>query len=156
MSQSLLEALSPILQHIASVDISAPSTAEELNATLPIESELLRTIKSLVVHGINNGELTPRGEEGMRYGRLSKAVEASLGFSIDAVHMTGPGPGHTHPTGEIDLCFALSGDPRFDGEPPGWVVKAPGSWHVPTVTGGEMAILYFLPEGAIQFGPRPE
>mgnify|MGYP003952601841 CR=1 FL=1 len=156
MSESLFEALSPILKHLAGVDISSPTAAEELNASLSIDSDLLQKIKSMVAHGINNGELTPRGEEGMRYGRVSKAVDGSQGFSIDAVHMNGPGPGHTHPKGEIDLCLALSGEPRFDGEPPGWVVKKPGSWHVPTVTGGEMAILYFLPEGAIEFGPRPE
>ncbi len=156
MSQSLLETLSPILQHLAGVDISSPSAAEDLNVSLPLDSELLLKVKSLVVNGINSGELTPRGEDGMRYGRVSKAVESSRGFSIDAVHMNRPGPSHTHPNGEIDLCFDLSGDPLFDGESPGWVVKKPGSWHVPTVTGGEMAILYFLPEGAILFGPRPE
>ena len=68
--------------------------------------------------------------------------------------MNGPGLAHTHPNGEIDLCFAMDGDPRFDGHPEGWVVYGPGSWHVPTVTGGTMAILYFLPSGAIAFGPQ--
>lgn len=156
MSKTLLESLNPILKHLAGVDISASAAASNLNASLPLDGSLLSTIKSLVIQGIETGELTPRGEEGMRYGRICKADEASMGFSIDAVHMDRPGPSHTHPNGEIDLCFALSGDPRFDGEEPGWVVKKPGSWHVPTVTGGEMAILYFLPGGAIKFGPKPE
>ena len=40
---------------------------------------------------------------------------------------------------------------RFDGNAPGWVVYGRGSAHVPTVTGGEMLILYFLPGGAIEF-----
>jgi hypothetical protein len=156
MSVTLLESLKPVVQHLASVDISDPGAALELNALLPLEGELLTAIKSLVIHGIESGELTPRGEDGMRFGRICKAGEASMEFSIDAVHMNQPGPGHTHPNGEIDLCFALSGDPRFDGEAPGWVIKKPGSWHIPTVTGGEMAILYFLPGGAIEFGPNPE
>ena len=52
---------------------------------------------------------------------------------------------------EIDLCLALEGSPTFDGRPPGWLVLPPGSRHVPTVTGGDMAILYFLPDGAITF-----
>ena len=56
--------------------------------------------------------------------------------------------------GEFDLCFALSGAPTFDGHPPGWVVLPPNSWHVPTVAGGRMAILYFLPGGAFQMGPE--
>ena len=56
------------------------------------------------------------------------------------------------------LCFALTtvdGAPTFDGHPPGWTVYPPGSWHVPTVAGGVMDILYFLPGGAIRFEPQP-
>ena len=55
----------------------------------------------------------------------------------------------------MDLCFALDGDPTFDGNPPGWTVYGPESWHVPTVADGTMAILYFLPGGAIRFEERP-
>jgi len=47
--------------------------------------------------------------------------------------------------------FVTGGDPRFDGHPEGWAVYAPGSVHVPEVTGGEMLILYLLPEGAIEW-----
>jgi len=68
--------------------------------------------------------------------------------------MTEPGPGHAHPRGEVDLCMAIEGDPRFDGRKEGWTAYAPGSWHIPTVQGGRMAILYFLPGGEIRFGPR--
>ena len=49
----------------------------------------------------------------------------------------------------------LDGEPRFDGNPPGWTVYPPGSWHIPTVTSGKMAILYFLPEGAMRFEAQP-
>ena len=69
--------------------------------------------------------------------------------------MDGSGPGHLHPDGEFDLCFPIAGSPLFDGNSPGWTVYPPGSWHVPTVTGGRMGILYFLPNGAIHFGSRP-
>ena len=65
--------------------------------------------------------------------------------------MNSPGPRHRHPNGEIDLCFGISGASRFDGQPEGWIVYGKGSVHVPTVTGGEMLILYFLPGGAIEF-----
>ena len=70
--------------------------------------------------------------------------------------MSGPGPGHVHPNGEFDLSFALDGNPKFDGQAEGWLVLPPGSWHTPTVTDGRMGILYFLPNGAIEFGPRPD
>ena len=51
----------------------------------------------------------------------------------------------------IEACFAVDGAPLFDGNPPGWTVYAPGSQHVPTVSGGLMLILYLLPLGAIEF-----
>ena len=65
--------------------------------------------------------------------------------------MDSPGPQHRHGNGEVDLCFTTRGDARFDGHAQGWVVYPPGSVHVPTVTQGEMLILYFLPGGAIEF-----
>ena len=43
------------------------------------------------------------------------------------------------------------GEARFDGHPEGWVVFGPDSVHVPTVSDGEMLILYFLPGGEIEF-----
>ena len=66
--------------------------------------------------------------------------------------MSGAGAAHTHPNGEVSICFPTEGDPPFEGYADGWVVKAPGSSHIPTVTGGKMLILYFLPEGAMEWG----
>ena len=87
----------------------------------------------------------------MRWSRIFGDSEDSCGLSADAVLMSVPGPRHAHPNGEIDLCFAVDGAPEFDGNPPGWTVYAPGSEHVPTVTGGTMLILYLLPQAAIRF-----
>ena len=69
--------------------------------------------------------------------------------------MEGPAAGHTHTNGEINLGFRWSGDPKFDGRPTGWVVFPPGSHHVPTVTGGEMLLLYFVPGGKVVWDPPP-
>ena len=82
---------------------------------------------------------------------MTKATEASEGFSIDVVVMNGAGPRHRHPLGEVDYCVALDGDPTFDGRAPGWVVMPTDSTHVPTVAGGTMLIVYLLPEGAMEF-----
>jgi len=147
----LLNALGPLLERLIDVDTAAAGATDALNASIPLGGALLRPIEDLVRQGIEEGWLTPRGEPGVRFGRVAKPGQDSRGFSIDAVHMDRPGPEHTHPKGEIDLCFALSGEPRFDGCPAGWLVLPPGSRHVPTVSGGEMAILYFLPDGAIEF-----
>jgi hypothetical protein len=147
----VLTALAPVLEHLSGVDCRDPGASAALNERLPLGGTAMREVEALVRRGVSEGWLTPRGEPGVRFGRVAKPGAESRGFSIDAVHMDRPGPEHTHPNGEIDLCFALSGAPTFDGRPPGWVVLPPGSRHVPTVAGGEMAILYFLPGGAIEF-----
>ena len=150
-------ALEPVLTVVRGVDPADPGALDQLNAALPLDSEPLQSLQSLMRQGVAAGWLCERENGGLRFGRVTKATdERTAPLSIDAVHMDAPGPGHLHPAGEIDLCFAVSGDPTFDGNPPGWTVYPPGSWHVPTVAGGVMDILYFLPEGAIKFGPRPE
>lgn len=147
----MLASLGPVLEHLAGVDCSDPGATAALNAALPLAGPAMSALRDDVLAGLAAGWLAPRGEPGMTWGRLAKATPETCGFSIDAVGMAGPGPEHTHPQGEIDLCFTVSGNPSFDGHPPGWLVLPPGSRHVPTVAGGEMAILYFLPDGAIAF-----
>jgi hypothetical protein len=153
-SEDLLRALQPLLLSLAEVDHHQSGAAECLNGSWAVDSEAMVEIRALVNTGISEGWFAPRGEAGMKWGRLAKASEATHGYSVDGVLMNQAGPEHGHPNGELDLCFAIDGDPRFDGQAEGWVVYGPGSWHVPTVSGGTMAILYFLPEGAIAFGPR--
>ena len=123
-----------------------------LNETYPISK--LAHIKQLIIEGIDEGWFAPYDGRNLTYGRLCKA-ENNGGISIETVVMTSTGPGHIHPFGEFDLCFNLDGESRFDGFEEGWVVYPPTSWHVPTVTNGKMAILYFLPEGKIQFQKEP-
>lgn len=143
----LLAAAAPILERLSGLSADDPVGAvSALSAldTAPFVS-LLRAAHT-------DGWLTPREGGGVRFGRLSKAVPESRGFSIDVVDMAGGASGaHTHPLGEFDLCFVLEGSPAFDGRAGPWVVYPPGSRHVPTVTGGRMLIVYFLPEGAIRF-----
>lgn len=153
---ALASALAPVLEVVRGIDPSDPQAAKQkLDEALPLEGEALRELATLVRRGVQEGWLCDReGAPGIRYSRVLKADQGG-GLSVDCVHMSVPGPGHTHPNGEIDLCFAVSGAPRFDGNPPGWTVYPPGSWHVPAVEGGAMDILYFLPGGAIEFGPNP-
>ncbi len=150
----LLEAVAPILAFLQA-DGPQPS-ARALSSAFPIDGPMLVDLRQKVVAGLDAGWLTPREANGVKFGRVTKSTPQSLGFTIDAVDMSGPGPGHTHPEGEFDLCFALTPEARFDGHPEGWVVYPPGSWHVPTVSEGRMVILYFLPNGAIRFQPAPD
>jgi 2-hydroxylaminobenzoate mutase len=151
----LQEAVQPICALIKTMDFATDEIKHVLDVHYPLSS--LGQIRTLVLQGINEGWLCPRGEQSLKYGRLQKSTSLHA-LGIDTVDMNGSknpcaGPGHEHPMGEIDLCFALEGDPKFDGQPEGWTVYPPKSWHIPTVTNGRMAILYFLPDGAIRFGP---
>lgn len=152
--QTLKDHLAPILEIVRTIDPSSPDAAARLEQALPFRSERIQTLRALVREGVEAGWLCDRENAGVRFSRVQKAD--ADGISIDAVHMNVPGGAHLHPNGELDLCFAVSGNPRFDGQPEGWTVYAPNSWHVPTVEGGAMDILYFLPGGAIKFGDRPE
>ena len=151
--EKLLTALQPLLTRLATIDVTKPAeAAAQLNREFPLEK--LAELKALVRQGVEARWLCDRENSGVRYSRVLKAGPAAP-LSIDAVHMSTAGAAHTHPGGEIDLSFAVSGDPRFDGAKEGWVVYPPNSWHIPTVQGGVMDILYFLPQGAMKFGEYP-
>jgi hypothetical protein len=152
--ERLVAALAPVVAHVRGIDPSHPDAAARLGRELPLDAPEMVALAALVREGVEAGWLCEKEAGGVRFSRVAKAEHPGTSpHSLDAVHMTGPGPGHEHPQGEIDLCFAVTGAPTFDGHPAGWVVYPPGSWHVPTVEGGAMDILYFLPDGAIRFGP---
>jgi len=155
--EQLVAALGEVIEVVRGVDPSqGAAAAAALSAAFPVDGPAMKALAALVRRGVEEGWLCEREAGGIRFSRVAKAAHPGTSpLSVDVVHMGGPGPGHTHPNGEIDLCFAVSGAPTFDGQAPGWVVYPPGSWHVPTVAGGVMDILYFLPEGAIAFGPAP-
>lgn len=154
--ERLVDALAPVLAVVKNIDPNEPDAAAALRAALPMDGSSMRALAALVREGVEAGWLCEREANGVRFSRPAMPDHpATTPLSIDAVHMAGPGPGHTHPNGEIDLCFAVSGSPTFDGHPPGWVVYGANTWHVPTVAGGVMDILYFLPDGAIRFEDRP-
>jgi len=148
------QALAPILEVVRTIDPADPDARASLESRLPVDSEALQALRSVLRAGVADKTLAPRENGGIRFGRVVKASDEQ-DLSVDCVHMDRAGPGHTHPNGEIDLCFAVSGEPTFDGDAPGWTVYPPGSWHVPTVADGVMDILYFLPGGAIRFEPDP-
>jgi len=144
--------LQSLLRFCADLDLHDSHAAQAaLTARFPLDSAEMQELRAAMEAGVAEGSLCHLGEDPVRYSRLFKATEDSLEFSADAVLMSAPGPRHLHPEGEIDLCFALDGNPRFDGNPAGWTVYGPGSQHIPTVAGGTMLILYLLPQGAIEF-----
>lgn len=148
----MIETFRPLIDAAAGVDLSDPAAAlETLNRRLDPAGADAARLNAELEELLAAGAIADRGEPPVEYGRVTRASEESRGLSIDVVRMTGPGPRHRHPNGEVNWCVAREGSPTFDGEPPGWVVEPPGSSHVPTVEGGEMLIVYLLPEGAIEF-----
>ena len=146
------QALAELLDFCAGLDLSKPGAARnDLEERYPFTGDYVVALRDVMRAGVAAGELCHMGEPPVQYSRAFKATAESRELSADAVLMSGPGPQHIHPGGEIDLCFAEEGEPTFDGQAPGWVVYPPGSKHVPTVAGGRMLILYLLPGGAIEF-----
>jgi hypothetical protein len=150
--EDLLENLVPAVRSVDLAD--APSAATTLNEVHPLKSKAMKRIRDLCEVGLQEGWLTPkRAGPDCTFGRLVKDMQ---GYAVDCVLMRGKALGHVHPNGEVNICFPWDGEaPRFDGHPPGWVVFPPGSHHVPTVTGGQMLFVYFLPGGAVTWDPPP-
>ncbi|MFT7519860.1 MAG: hypothetical protein ACI9MC_002004 [Kiritimatiellia bacterium] len=147
----LLSALQPALLAVKDLDLSHAANAERALSSTYSDAEF-GSLAALVHAAVKDGWMTPRkATETLLFGRIAKPSDATFDLSIDAVNMEGVGAAHTHPRGEVSLCFHLSGEPLFDGHGGRWVVKEPGTRHAPTVTGGRMAILYFLPGGAISW-----
>lgn len=147
--QELVELVDPVIQALEDLSLADPAAVRaELERQFPMAGETVQGIRAAMTLGHEQGWLLTKSAGGLQFGRVARDRS---GCSIDAVLSSGPGPKHCHPKGEVDLLFATSGDPKFDGHPEGWAVYAPGSVHVPSVTGGEMLILYLLPEGAIEW-----
>jgi len=140
--------LRPLIEQCRRLDVARGDAAQALQRALPFRGGLVQRVRMAAVAAIDTDWLLTKAANGIRFGRPAKDVN---GFSVDAVLMDCAGPRHRHPNGEIDLCFALDGSPRFDGHPEGWVVYGPDTTHVPTVQHGRMLILYFLPGGSIEF-----
>ena len=146
----LLKLLHPILAVLEKDALADPAqTHASLTRAFPPNGREWESLRSALQEAEKTDWLLPKGEGGMRFGRLAKDLQ---GYSIDVVRMaSSSGPQHRHPNGEVDLMFAWEGEPKFDGHPEGWAIYGRGSEHVPAVADGTMMIVYFLPGGAIEW-----
>ena len=158
----LMELLTPVLAKVAELapqDRSDPASqralVEAMEVAFPYAGEHAQAIGAELATGVRDGWLCNRGEPNARFSRVAKPGPTTHGLSVDVVSLEGAAVEHTHPKGEVTLGFAAAdaegGDPRFDGYGPGWVFMAPGSRHTPTVTGRRMHLVYFLPDGAVEW-----
>lgn len=151
MSFDVLTTFGPVLDALTGLDLTDPTAARAA-----LESRLSPATMAEVTHALREAHahtpLTPkRATPTLSFGRLAKATPDTRGFSIDVVDMEGSGAAHTHPMGEVSWCIPLGGAPTFEGATSGWVVMEPGSRHVPSAIGGRMLIVYFLPDGAMDW-----
>ncbi len=161
--QALLEQLDPLLQRVATLPLddcrdheAAGRLAAALEKDLPAGGPEAIALGQALRDGVRDGWLCDRGEPSARFCRVAKATPETRDLSIDLVALEGPALRHRHPRGEVTLGFVAepgAEGARFDDHPPGWVVMPPGSIHTPTVTGPRMLLLYFLPEGAVEWNP---
>jgi hypothetical protein len=148
----MLDTFRPLLEAAHGLDLSKPADARaELQKRFDPTSPRAQALRTALLRLYEEGKIAQNGALPVRWGRAAKATPETLDQSIDVVVMNGAGPLHRHPLGEVDYCIALEGNPRFDGQEPGWVVFPPESRHVPTVSGGTMLIVYLLPKGQIEF-----
>lgn len=124
----------------------------DLNTRYPANGDAFKRLSALCAEGEAEGWLMSRAAGGIKFGRAVKPGEVAGRMSVDVVRMENcAGPHHVHTTGEIGAVMPIEGQPNFDGKPEGWYVYGPGSDHHPTVSGGEAYVLYFLPDGQIEF-----
>lgn len=148
----MIDTFRPLLDAARGVDLADPVRAKtELEQRLDPRGPRAQALRVELEKLLAEGKIAERGELPVKWGRVAKAASETHDFSIDVVLMNGAGPRHRHPQGEVNYCIALEGEPRFENEPPGWVVLRPDSTHVPTVTGGTMLIVYLLPQGAVEW-----
>ena len=147
-----IEPFQPLLAAATGLDLSDPDAAHaELTRRFDPAGEAAEALRSTLIDLLDEGAIAEKGDMPVKWGRVAKATDETSGFSIDVVLMNGAGPEHRHPSGEVNYCIALEGEPTFEDQPAGWVVMQNGSTHVPTVAGGTMLIVYLLPGGEIEF-----
>lgn len=151
-AETLKAKLLPLCAELARLDFNAESLVNEMNGKYPASGPAMQEITLLASEGLKAGWLCDKINGAIKFSRVLKPLPEHHGFSVDAVYMPdAAGPAHTHPKGELSFCIAIDGQPKFDGFGPGWALYKAGTTHTPTVKGGTMLILYWLPEGSVEW-----
>jgi len=147
----LLTCLSPVVRAIAAAPWDA-ALAARLNGDFPPEGDCFRQIEALCDSGIEEGWMGLAGDPERKGARVIQPGPETAGMSVDVVQLIDfTGPHHRHPHGEVCAVMPERPDGRFDGHTRGWAVYPPGSAHWPAGSGGRVRILFFLPDGAIDY-----
>ena len=149
--QQFASLLKPVVDAIAGKAIDE-NLAAELNRAFPPQGDTFKAIEAACHSAIEAGWMCSQGAAGRRFGRVIEPGPETRDLSVDVVQLEDiVGPHHSHPKGEICMTLPVTPTAEFDGHGAGWCVYEPGSAHHPTVTNGEALVLYFLPDGEINF-----
>jgi 2-hydroxylaminobenzoate mutase len=154
---AMLAAVGRLLDFINGKPLDARLEAElneHYGASTPAYAELLTLLRT----GIAEGWACYAEIDGPDYrrGRIAKPSSETHGFSVESGMLKDVlGNYHRHPRGEINMIGPVDETGRFCGHGAGWKVFEPDSRHYPTVTGGKVTMLFFLPNGEIEYMEPP-
>lgn len=153
----LMAAVTTLLNFIRNKPLNM-ELEKELNDRYGASTEGYIELRRLLRIGIEEGWACYAEIDGPDYrrGRLAKPSAETHGFSVETGMLKDVlGNYHRHPMGEINMIAPVDATACFCGHSAGWKVFPPESQHYPTVTGGKVTMLFFLPNGQIEYLTPP-
>lgn len=153
----LMRAVGALLEYIGNRPLDS-ALENDLNDSYGPQTEAYAELLKLLRMGIDEGWACYAEIDGPDYrrGRLAKNCPETQGFSVETGMLKNVlGNYHCHPLGEINMIGPVDATAQFCGHGAGWKVFGPDSRHYPTVTGGKVTMLFFLPGGQIEYMPAP-
>lgn len=154
---AMLQALDALLSFLKGKALDK-QLEDELNRFYGPATENYAQLLRLLRAGIEEGWACYAEIDGPDYrrGRIAKPSENANGYSVESGMLKDVlGNYHCHPKGEINMIGPVDDTGMFCGSGAGWKVFEPGSQHYPTVTGGKVTMLFFLPGGEIEYLDPP-
>jgi 2-hydroxylaminobenzoate mutase len=154
---ALLDAVHEFLDFVADKPLDG-NLELQLNEHFGPGTERFATLLSLLRTGIREGWACYSEITGPDYrrGRIAEASSQTHGFTVESGMLRDVlGNYHRHPRGEINMIGPVDPTGKFCGSGAGWRVFPPDSSHYPTVTGGTVTLLFFLPGGEIEYKKPP-
>lgn len=153
----MMEAVASLLSSLKGKPLDK-QLESELNARFGPGSEVYTNLLRLLRLGIAEGWACYAQIDGPDYrrGQLAKAADTAIGYSVETGMLKNVlGNYHLHPQGEINMIGPVDEGATFCGSGAGWKVFEPNSQHYPTVRGGKVTMLFFLPGGEIKYIAPP-
>ncbi|HEY0295006.1 MAG TPA: DUF4863 family protein [Bordetella sp.] len=154
---AMMQAVRELLDFIGDRPLG-PELEALLNERYGAHTEAYARLLTLLRRGMDEGWSCYAEIDGPDYrrGRIAQASEETHGFTVESGCLRDVlGNYHRHPLGEINMIGPVDETGRFCGSGAGWKVFPPDSSHFPTVTGGVVTMLFFLPDGLIEYKDPP-